>query len=494
IEPQNFAMKRLFLASYLTLFLLSQHLPAQFGTGVILNDSSYQKLPAQPDYGEKGGGDTILKVDLKPFCPPVGNQGFNNTCTGWATGYAAHTIQQAIQKGWNDREILSKNAYSALFIYNQIKKGTLCEEGTYIQDAMELLRTSGNVPASDFDRGDCDAKPTGEQLLLAKQHRIKEFRRLFNVDDAPGKKIAAVRRSLADGKPVVICLKIKQGFFRQNGSKWWLPKLDDSPPTALAHAMVVVGYDDSKGSGGAVQLMNSWGTGWGEGGFIWMSYADFADDCAYAFQFSLLENPGEVHAYTARIACRTVEFEPDGGVAFDEEGKVKFSDAKPRLRDGIYEFDRNWRVGDAFQLQVSGVLEELYLYAFSFDNEGKITVHFPRDARLDERFEGKNESAVITSSAVRLALPDAERAILLEKPGTEFICLLFSPTPVEDFNRRLEQLKINKLSFDQRLRQAFGKQMFAAGSVAYFPQEIGFTVKPAAGQRIVAVVMRLKVD
>src|SRR5262249_55515703 len=35
------------------------------------------------------------------------------------------------------------------------------------------------------------------------------------------------------------------------------------------HAMCVVGYDDDKK---AYLLMNSWGKGWGENGFCWVSY------------------------------------------------------------------------------------------------------------------------------------------------------------------------------------------------------------------------------
>jgi hypothetical protein len=39
-----------------------------------------------------------------------------------------------------------------------------------------------------------------------------------------------------------------------------------------AHAMVMVGYDDSRG---AYRIQNSWGTDWGDRGLIWWSYDDF---------------------------------------------------------------------------------------------------------------------------------------------------------------------------------------------------------------------------
>lgn len=38
------------------------------------------------------------------------------------------------------------------------------------------------------------------------------------------------------------------------------------------HAIVLVGWDDSRGSAGAWILRNSWGTGWGESGYMWIEY------------------------------------------------------------------------------------------------------------------------------------------------------------------------------------------------------------------------------
>jgi hypothetical protein len=45
---------------------------------------------------------------------------------------------------------------------------------------------------------------------------------------------------------------------------------DSNSPTN--HAVVLVGWDDELGAGGAWRMKNSWGTSWGEGGMMWIEY------------------------------------------------------------------------------------------------------------------------------------------------------------------------------------------------------------------------------
>lgn len=44
----------------------------------------------------------------------------------------------------------------------------------------------------------------------------------------------------------------------------------------IDHDVILVGWDDSKGNGGAWIMRNSWGTGWGNGGYAWIEYGSFS--------------------------------------------------------------------------------------------------------------------------------------------------------------------------------------------------------------------------
>lgn len=57
----------------------------------------------------------------------------------------------------------------------------------------------------------------------------------------------------------------------------------------IDHDVGIVGWDDSKGNGGAWIMRNSWGTGWGEGGYAWVQYGAY--DLGTEAVWAVVRNP-----------------------------------------------------------------------------------------------------------------------------------------------------------------------------------------------------------
>src|SRR5690606_1097038 len=105
-----------------------------------------------------------LKVDLTPYCPEVRHQGDISSCVGWAAGYGAMTIERAIRNGWKDRQEITQNASSALFVYNQLSDEDC--GAIRMPDALRFMQMEGNCLARDFDFdvNACDLKASENQL------------------------------------------------------------------------------------------------------------------------------------------------------------------------------------------------------------------------------------------------------------------------------------------------------------------------------------------
>ncbi len=233
----------------------------------------------------RGYVDLPSKVSLLQYCPEVKNQGPYGTSTVWASVYAARTIAEAVKLGWTEKGKITKEAFSPLFVYAQIKKDddVYCERGTHIHEALESMAEIGTVKFKDFDHL-CASNSDVDKTMLesAKRNRPDSYSCLFAFDEKNAdKKIWAVKKSLSENHPVVIAMWLDKPSFNKTKALLDLSTVDEKFPIRSMsqgegyHAMCVVGYDDNM-YGGAFQIMNSWGTGWGDNGFFWAKYDDFA--------------------------------------------------------------------------------------------------------------------------------------------------------------------------------------------------------------------------
>ena len=246
---------------------------SQFTKGGMLDPNQFKKASVYEGLEDDNTKNPLPEaVSLAKFAPQRLNQGQQGSCVAWSSAYAARTIVESISTNQDPNQV----AFSPSFLYNQI--GLDGCQGSYIIRAMEFMTNKGAVPFQEFpyDETDCSRQPNQFQLNDAAQYRMHGFNRLTEDDGVNNISLRAIKEHLAKDAPVVIGMMVGGSFMQDMmGQKIWYPTEEDYSQMGFGgHAMCVVGYDDRL-EGGAFQIMNSWGTDWGQNGIAWVRYSDF---------------------------------------------------------------------------------------------------------------------------------------------------------------------------------------------------------------------------
>lgn len=470
-----------------------------YAAGLLLEDETYEAQTRQaPEDGSKA--DLPSSIDLTPYCPEVRHQGYIFSCVGWAAGYGALSIQRAILNQCTDKNVITRNANSALFLYNQIKPED-CDKGSRISDALGFLGKNGDCLARqfDFDVNDCAAQPDSAVSTEAKRFAIEDYLTLFSAKEAGMNKVRRVKLALSKNKPVVIGMLVLRNFYELKSAQYWHPSLGNTTP-AGGHALVVVGYDDHKG---AFRLMNSWGKNWGDNGYIWVKYKDFGDFCKYAYVLYLFapEKLSETESPKADID-RPIEkplLELAGDFQFrylngwlEKSGQPIFESAAATLTGNTYQLKKkDWALGQLFQLLASTQRDDEYLYVFSVDSQQELHFHWPRQTTLNEKFESKNESALLLSGS-EVPIPGATKALKITKAGTDRLVILFSKRKIETVRALAEALSRRPGDFSQNLMQILGKYAIPQADITYLRDRVGFKAETRSNGFIVPLVLEVE--
>ncbi len=214
-------------------------------------------------------------VDLSSQMPPVGNQGAQGSCVGWAFGYYHKTHTEWLEHGWNVS--LPQNQYSPAFIYNQINEGN--DNGAYPSDAAKLICEHGcaNMVDCPYNAADYTSWPTEAAYEHAIPYRGEAGFWLY-VGDQAG--ITALKARLDAGLTTVLGIYVWGNFDNVHLYGYNYCVANRVSPYRGGHAVTIVGYDDGRPTAdgpGAFKLVNSWGTAWGQSGYCWMSYKAVMD-------------------------------------------------------------------------------------------------------------------------------------------------------------------------------------------------------------------------
>lgn len=270
-------MKR--LPVLLALLMLHQVANAQFFSNIF--NRIYKKASSvfsdEEDYNSTDSaiapylnGDLPTTVDFEPYMPPVGNQLPQHSCVAWAVGYGCRSYYVARQtnaKFVANNTIDYTGIVSPAFIYNIMNKGENKPSSLYW--ALRLLRDTGacSWQSMPYHNYRWKRKPAKWQFAEAQEFRIDIFLRLEK-----SYLVKNIKAQLATGTPVIVATAYDKtyynaGFGKKNGYYLWevLSKAEEE----MGHAVLIMGYNDSLQ---AFKFMNSWGTGWGNRGYGWISY------------------------------------------------------------------------------------------------------------------------------------------------------------------------------------------------------------------------------
>ncbi|MFH1320521.1 MAG: C1 family peptidase [Bacteroidota bacterium] len=213
----------------------------------IVKLDKYEKLP--PVY-------TITR-----FCTDIKSQGGLSSCGAFSLG-AAYEVMRAKM---NEQ---SKYDVSELFIYYNSRSisGTVdSDSGIYLRDGCKAMQKYGSSLelAWPYLPIKFSCKPSILAYLTGRFNRIESYYRCCTIKD--------IKLALSKQIPVISGIEIYSNFLRYE--KGIYNKISGN--NIGGHAMLVVGYDDTKN---AFLIRNSWGLLWGEKGYCWISY-DIFEKC-----------------------------------------------------------------------------------------------------------------------------------------------------------------------------------------------------------------------
>ena len=199
-------------------------------------------------------------VDLRGDCSPVEDQGEIGSCV--ANSVVGALEYHQIRNGQPLRDL------SRLFVYYNARRlgDRLGQEGTTTQRAMAAIMGWGACPASmwPYQTAMVDVRPTEGCYQAALNLRGVQFAQT-HFDEG-------VREALAAGFPVCFGMAVPQHLMMITGGQTGAmpaPRDGNWEPGGGGHAMLLVGYDDDRH---AWLVRNSWGTGYGDQGHVWIDY------------------------------------------------------------------------------------------------------------------------------------------------------------------------------------------------------------------------------
>jgi C1A family cysteine protease len=211
-------------------------------------------------------------VDLRPWCSPIEDQRSLGSCTANAgVGMMEYYERRALGRHLDA---------SRLFLYKVTRNllGFSGDDGAYLRDTMKAMVLFGVPPEKywPYRVKDFNLEPTQFCYAFAQSYQAIKYYRLDPSGTSPADVLEALKTKLAAKLPAMFGFSVYSSIPNSGDGKGEIPFPASGDTLEGGHAVLAVGYDDTKKIGrnkGAILIRNSWGTSWGEAGYGWLPYA-----------------------------------------------------------------------------------------------------------------------------------------------------------------------------------------------------------------------------
>jgi len=451
-----------------------------YPTGGVIDPTLYDSIPRRAVQLSRSYSDIPSVYSVKHYGPQPYNQN-GGTCTAWASAYAARTITESITIDRRDWFLTTRSAFSPYYIFRSVRHlmykdlDPTGEDGIAISYALDFMKSEGAVRILNNEVNMLMRQINVSMYSQQKRYPIADYVTLYQsylkTEDGDPVRTKMVKKSISEGKPVIIAIKCPPSFHEVGRDGVWYPKetsaFIDLSIKGNAHALCVVGYDDNR-YGGAFEIQNSWGTGWANGGFVWIPYTVFNQFAYEAYE--IIENLANYE---------TIEY--SGSV------KIEVYNSKEgmpvRFNNGYYQTNSSYSSGASFRYILSNG-KPAYVYAFSGDSGSNNTNRiFPP--------EKENISPILDYSENIVAFPGEFTWIQLdERIGTDYLVVLFAKEALDIDNIR-KRFESASGSFPARVSAAVGSNLIPVSKAKYEANEMRFSAQSANPKAILGLLLAI---
>ncbi|WP_295796241.1 C1 family peptidase [Mucilaginibacter sp.] len=481
--------------------------------GAIFNAESIAAAPQKVTLSFRSFRGLPESVSLEKYCPTPGDQGNHGTCVAFTSAYDIATILYAKTHNITDKALINKYTFSPTYIYEQVKSATDadCQDGLDAIKAIFFMIKTGDALLSKVPY-QCGFQLTDNVKSEAANYKVQDGAMLFAAAGMMREDkyiqpadvmISSVKKALAEGYPVSGGWHIPESFFRIKSAVWHPdPNEELKDWKHNGHAMAIVGYDDHI-EGGAFRIMNSWGTKWGDGGFVWIRYSDFPNWCKLAVEvfgdpntLAPDEAPKPVPPTPTPTPTPTpqptpkpepkpvpVPESPTFALSGNLEFKLNTGDDMPvnktSTRNLTVEDDANakedlvaytmagsYTSGTKFRFYMN-VDNEAYVYAFASDLTGKVNRILPFDDMISTH----------VGAGSTIAFPSDTKVIQLdEQKGVDYLLILYSAQKL-DASAIADKMNGMKGNLSTKIKTVLGNKLIDKANIQYAGDKVGFSTK-----------------